>query len=330
VVAKDPHFRIDQAQDYWADTLDALKTRLARAAGRVGAALLRPRGLMDRDVRDALWRRGVAAQPAGFYSSLVNPSEVGASDEAQPFANLDLNPATQLRYLTDVFPRYQREYESIRLERPADWDMHPRFFRHNDAFEALDPLVYWGMIRTHRPERIVEIGSGFSTLLAAEAVRVNGGGSITAIDPYPREFIRRNDLAIDLRVGPVEDIGLELLLSLKANDIVFIDSSHVMRRGGDVVWFFLSVLPALRDGVIVHVHDVHFPFDYPRMLIVERNVYWTEQYLLHAYLLKNMSDEVLFASRFSAERFPHECRAAFPDVERLNGASFWMRVHKTT
>jgi predicted O-methyltransferase YrrM len=188
--------------------------------------------------------------------------------------------------------------------------------------------VYWAMIRAQRPARVVEIGSGFSTLLAAQAVRANGGGSVIAIDPYPREFIRRNDLGIDLRVAAAEQIAPGLLSSLESNDIVFIDSSHVVRRAGDVVWFFLSVLPALRDGVIVHVHDVHFPFDYPRTLILDRNVYWTEQYLLYAYLLKNMSDEVLFASRFSAERFPHECRAAFPDVERLNGASFWMRVHK--
>src|SRR4051812_45164773 len=175
---------------------------------------------MDRDVRDALWRRGVAAQPAGFYSSLVNPSEMGASDEAQPFANLDLNPATQLRYLTDVFPRYQSEYAAIPFDRPADWDTHPRFFRRNDAFQALDPLVYWAMIRAQRPARVVEIGSGFSTLLAAQAVRANGGGSVIAIDPYPREFIRRNDLGIDLRVAAAEQIAPGLLSSLESNDIV--------------------------------------------------------------------------------------------------------------
>jgi hypothetical protein len=326
-LAIDPHLHIDQPLGPLSRTLDVWKNRVAQAAGLLGATLLTPRALLDRQTRATLWRRGVAAQPAGFYSSLFDPRNIRLSDEAQPF-HLDLNADMQLHYLRDVFPRYQSEYAKIPLDQPRDWNTRPRFFRHNDAFLALDALVYWAMIRAHKPARVVEIGSGFSTLLAAEAVRVNGGGSVVAIDPYPREFIRRNDLGIDVRVAPAEHLASDLLLTLEPNDIVFIDSSHVVRRAGDVVWFFLSVLPALPEGVIVHVHDIHFPFDYPQTLMFDRNVYWTEQYLLHAYLLKNTSDEVLFASRFSAERFPETCRLAFPDIEQVHGASFWMRVHK--
>ena len=244
------------------------------------------------------------------------------------FPGLDLNDRGQLRYLKEIFPRYQDEYAAIPVVRPASWSTRPTFYLTNDAFQNIDALAYWAMIRSHRPKRIVELGSGFSTLLAAEAVSRNGGGRVTAIDPFPREFIERNGCGIDLIKRKAENTEPELLLSLEAGDMVFVDSSHVVRQGGDVNWFFLEILPQLRDGVLVHIHDIHFPFDYPSELISRRNVYWTEQYLLHCYLLKNSIDEVLFSSRYSAHVFPAETRAAFPCVEKLDGGSLWIRLHQ--
>jgi hypothetical protein len=118
----------------------------------------------------------------------------------------------------------------------------------------------------------------------------------------------------------------DALLSLQANVIVFVDSSHVVRQGGEVLWFFHDVLPRLAKGVLVHVHDIYFPFDYSIDLVSSRNVYWTEQYLLQSYLTKNKSDRVLFGSRFAAHTFPAQTRAAFPMVDKLDGGSFWLRV----
>jgi hypothetical protein len=303
------------------------KRRLARVMGSLAAELLTPSSLEDSGVRARLWRHGIGAQPKGFYSSLVDPADL--REVGQPIVmdhGLRLNADGQRRYLSDVFPKYRTEYAAIPVSRPLNWAASPRFYLGNDAFENVDALSYWGMIRFHQPNRIVEIGSGFSTLLAAEAVRQNGVGRVTAIDPFPREFVRRNDLGIELVIEPVEDVVPQLILSLNRGDIVFVDSSHVIRQHGDVTWFFLQILPRLRDGVLVHIHDVHFPFDYPLEFIKSRNVYWTEQYMLHAYLMKNYIDEVLFSSRYSSHVYPAETRAAFPTTAKVDGSSFWMRM----
>jgi hypothetical protein len=323
---RDPHRNVDRPGSELRRTGYAVKREVARYLGFVAAHVLTPSGLEHKDVRARLWRGGVAAQASGFYASLVDPSDVGEAPEAQDMPGVNLNPERQLDYVTARFPLYRDEYAALPLERPADWEATPRFFLGNDAFQDVDPLAYWGMIRLHRPATIVEIGSGFSTLLAAQAVRKNGSGRVVAVDPFPREFIRRNDLDIELVSRRVQDVDSELFRSLRTNDIVFVDSSHVVRRGGDVNWFFLNVLPHLAAGVLVHFHDIHFPFDYPFELIDRRNVYWTEQYLLHAYLLRNSVDEVLFATRYAAHHFPEQMAAAFPLAGQIDGASLWMRV----
>lgn len=323
----DPHARIDGPTTAVNRSLTSAKRRLARLLGLASARLLTPSALEFPEVRRAFWRHGVAAQSKGFYSSLVDPDDLVPSADAQECRGLDLNPAGHHHYLTQVFPRYRGEYVRLPVERPHDWGARPQFFRRNDAFQNLDALVYWSMIRAHRPARIVEIGSGFSTLLAMRAVQENGIGLVTAIDPYPREFIRRCEGQMTLIAAPAEHVALEVLRSLEPDDIVFVDSSHVVRQNGDVTWFFLKALPALRSGVLVHLHDIHLPFDYPIDLVRQRNVYWTEQYLLHAYLLHNTTDEVLFGSRYAAHLFPAETGAAFPGVDKLDGASFWLRIH---
>jgi Methyltransferase domain len=325
----DPHIGLDLPDSSSLGRMTAAaKRRFARFLGLAAAQLLTPTGLEDPDVRAKLWRKGIAAQPKGFYASLVDPTDLPPGNSAASLnPGLNLNRHGQLRYLKEIFPRYRDEYAGIPLDRPSSWSVHPRFFLRNDAFHNLDALAYWAMIRSHRPNRIVEVGSGFSTLLAAEAIGRNGTGRVTAVDPFPREFIQRNDLGIDIVKRRAEEVEADLFLSLRADDIVFVDSSHVVRQGGDVNWFFLKILPQLRDGVLVHIHDIHFPFDYSLEFVRQRNVYWTEQYLLHCYLLKNPIDEVLFSSRYSAHFFPDQTRAAFPLVEKMDGGSLWMRVH---
>jgi hypothetical protein len=324
----DPHALLDLPLRSGQPAFAIVKRRLARLLGLAAAELLTPTALEDPDVRAKLWRKSIAAQPKGFYASMVDPLDLrsaGASGYGYP--EINLNRGQQLRCLEQIFPRYQAECAGFPVERPEDWRTRPRFYTRNDAFQNIDALAYWAIIRFFKPARIVEVGSGFSTLLAGEAVRLNGCGRVTAIDPFPREFVRRSDLGIELIVEPAELTAPGVMMSLRSGDIVFVDSSHVIRQGGDVNWFFLDILPRLPDGVLVHIHDVHFPFDYPIEFVTNRNVYWTEQYLLHTYLAKNCVDEVLFSSRYSAHSLPEETRAAFPSSEKLDGSSFWMRVH---
>lgn len=117
-----------------------------------------------------------------------------------------------------------------------------------------------------KPRRIIEVGSGFSSLLMADVKARLGpqGPHITCIEPYPREFLRHPDLQIDqLIVEKVQNVKLDLFLSLKAGDILFIDSSHVIKTGSDVQYLYLEILPRIATGVLVHIHDIFSPPNTP-------------------------------------------------------------------
>jgi len=143
---------------------------------------------------------------------------------------------------------------------------------------------------------------------------------------------------------PVEDLDLELFRNLATNDVLFIDSSHVVKTGSDVVREYLEILPALPPGVLVHVHDIFLPWDYPRDMVVKNLCFWSEQYLLQAFLSFNSSFEVIWASSAMQASYPRALEAAFPywkdsyrrlpkferrfvptlDGRRVWPSSFWM------
>ncbi|MFC3079045.1 class I SAM-dependent methyltransferase [Phenylobacterium terrae] len=197
----------------------------------------------------------------------------------------------------------------------------------NAWFASLDAMALMHMLRAGNPALFLEIGSGFSTMFAREAVRRYGLRTrLVSIDPQPRAEI---DALCDETVRrPLEDCDLSIFDRLEAGDILFLDSSHRCFQGSDVTVFFLEILPRLKSGVIVHIHDVYLPDDYVSGHV--RRI-WNEQYLLGVLLLFGQGFEILFPSWFvtqdpelsqlAAERI---CKGALKDVS-LFGASFWMR-----
>jgi hypothetical protein len=153
------------------------------------------------------------------------------------------------------------------------------------------------MIRHLKPRRIVEVGSGFSTMVALHALEANRRddpayrGSLTAIEPYP--WFR--DERIELLSVPLESAPRALFDGLRENDILFIDSSHIIRPQGDVLLEYLEILPTLAPGVAVHIHDVFTPFDYPVLWVKKWQSFWNEQYLVEAFLTLNPHFEVVGA-----------------------------------
>ena len=123
----------------------------------------------------------------------------------------------------------------------------------------------------------------------------------------------------------VQDIDLEFFSQLESGDILFIDSSHTVKIGGDVNYLFLEVLPRLKPGVIVHVHDIFLPFEYRRDWVLDEFRFWTEQYLLQAFLTFNSEFEVLMANSYLNHYHQQELKAAFPGLPSWAGGSFWMR-----
>lgn len=258
--------------------------------------------------------RNEAAVEAG-----PNPRLDAVSEERRlSTAGVDFNDGGALALLRDVFPRYRAEYERFPHESPGDGG----FYLRNGYLEAVDAEVLYCFVRHFRPGRVIEVGSGFSTLVTRMAIEANGGGArLMSIDPQPRTAIRA---AIDEHVArPVETIEPAFFDQLGENDVLFIDSSHTVVGGGDVIYLFLEVLPRLRPGVLVHVHDIFLPYDYPRRWVAAGN---TEQYLLLAFLSFNREFEVMWPGAHVRGQHLRELMAAIPSctAETWPG-SFWMR-----
>jgi hypothetical protein len=190
----------------------------------------------------------------------------------------------------------------------------------NEYFAGFDAAMYYAIIRDARPARVIEIGSGMSTRIAALAIGRNRSeghdGELICIEPFPQARLTDHMPAVTLIERPVEQVALETFDALQANDILFIDSSHAVKFGGDVCREFLEILPRLKRDVWVHVHDIFFPRDYPASWLIDRRWAFNEQYLLEAFLSFNQS----FAVRASNHWLALEHRA---DAEALAAAAIW-------
>jgi predicted O-methyltransferase YrrM len=202
----------------------------------------------------------------------------------------------------------------------------------NGSFESGDAEFLYQLIRARKPRRIFEIGSGYSTLLAARAIRRNRQEMRgyecrhLCVEPFEAKWLEGLGIAV-LRKR-VEDVGIELFAELQADDLLFIDSSHIIRPQGDVVHEYLELLPILRPGVIVHVHDVFSPRDYPRQWVLDHMWLWNEQYLLEAFLTGNDSWRVIGALNLLHHRYFDELRRACPYLtrDREPGSFYIQRV----
>ncbi len=191
----------------------------------------------------------------------------------------------------------------------------------NGYFSGFDAAVYYSLIRHLKPQRIIEIGGGYSTQLAAKALR--GGGKLTCIEPYPE----RLNGDIDLIQKRVEEIDVDFFSCLEAGDILFIDSSHAVKFGSDVCYEFLQLLPRLAPGVWIHVHDIFFPHDYPAEWLIERRMALNEQYLLEAFLSFNEKFQVTLANYWLCLDHADEAARLWPNALSTNygASSLWMK-----
>ncbi len=309
-----------------------------------GSSLRRliPQPLMGRGLSRAPWRAafnlfqhiGIHVTPVHFYSPIpdtrVLPNSVWKQDRR--LIGIDLRPESQLTVL-DALRQFAPEYNSFPRSEPTADMANVNFFLENQAFESVDAEVLYSMVRYFKPRRIIEIGSGYSTLLMLSALRANQRdgihGVLESYDPYAAPFLVGVQDASALRLSscPVQDVALDEFSKLKDGDFLFIDSSHVLKVGSDVQYEYLEILPSLNPGVLVHVHDIFLPADYPRSWIIQQQKFWNEQYILQAFLTFNHEFEVLLAASYLHRHQPDALAAAFGSYDRLtvNPASFWMR-----
>jgi hypothetical protein len=273
-----------------------------------------------------LWERhGFHVTPVHFYQPIPDTQSLPDTLWNRPseLLGIDMNNAVQLDLLRHHFPEFRREYDQF----PAQPTGEPgRFYLNNGLFDGTDALVAYCMVRHFQPRLIIEVGSGFSSLVLGDAAVKNGSGSLLCIEPFPREFLRKGFPGLQSLIEKkVQDIGLDFFAQLESGDMLVIDSSHTVKIGGDVNYLFLEVLPRLKPGVIVHVHDIFLPFEYRRDWVLDEFRFWTEQYLLQAFLTFNSEFEVLMANSYLNHYQQEDLKATFANSPWWGGGSFWIR-----
>jgi hypothetical protein len=250
-------------------------------------------------------------------------------------AGIDTNDNVALNLMNDILPPYLAEFrERFPINGPVD---PAGFYLINGGYMAVDAHVYYGLIRHFKPRRIIEVGNGNSTLLAIAACAKNRGEGadthLISIDPYPWGLFSQPGSGLnEMIVKPIQEVPLSVFEKLEAGDIFFIDSSHVIRSGNDVHYEYLEILPRLKPGVLVHVHDISLPKPYPKVYY-DNHLYWNEQYLLQAFLAFNSAYEVVWPGNYMMETYPENMLERFPEIKIMRASypsseptAFWMRV----
>jgi hypothetical protein len=213
---------------------------------------------------------------------------------------------------------------------PTEPTGRPRdFYLDNGFYERVDAEMLYAMVRHLAPPHVVELGFGMSSLVIADARERNGDTAPSGhavFDPFPREDIAATLAgSAEIATLPATEIPLERFTALDAGDLLFVDTTHTVKLGGDVNRIVLDVLPVLAPGVIVHFHDIFLPWEYPPSFY-RRGFFWQEQYLLQAFLAFNDRFEVMLATHALDRMFPEEVGRLVPSAPaRVPPSSFWLR-----
>lgn len=210
-------------------------------------------------------------------------------------------------------------------------DIGLSFYYNNPSLGPGDAEYLYCMIRHFMPSRIIEIGSGYSTLMAQNAItdirqtKKDYQTEQICIEPYEMSWLEKTGVRVVRKL--VEEVQLDIFRALRENDILFIDSSHMVRPQGDVLFEFLEILPILQTGVIIHIHDIFSPKDYTRKHLVENVMFWNEQYILEAFLTCNDEFKIIGALNYLKNHYPAQMYAKLPVLEKNKDhvpGSFWM------
>ncbi len=278
-------------------------------------------------------KKGVRTQfPTGhFHSPVVDPGTVSDYLTQEILLRPDEIAGMQL----DVASMYALWLDNLDFVQTTPFGPTPtvenRYGYSGGPFPIGDGIALRMMIRNHRPKRIIEIGSGFSTACMLDSAKHAGlvDMSITCIDPNTarlRRMLRKEDHdRVEIIEAPVQAVDPAIVDILAPNDILFIDSTHVVKTGSDVHFEFFRLLPRLRAGVIVHFHDVMYPFEYPRKWVVEDNYSWNEAYFLRSFLMYNQAFSVVFWNSLFARYYSREVSNEFAPFLQNPGGSIWLK-----
>jgi len=230
-----------------------------------------------------------------YYEPLINPSHLlKPLNEDRKLPGIEINNQKQL----EILKKFKFQKELIEIPYTNNGNKF-KFAYSNLSFPSGDSEIYYSMLRLYKPKMIIEIGSGQSTLLALEAIKMNKienptyNCKLICIEPYEYNWLE--EIGVDVIRKRVETLNTDFFSCLEKDDFLFIDSSHVIRPQGDVTFEILDILPKINKGVLVHFHDIFTPKDYIEEWVFAQRL-WNEQYLLEAFLSCNNEFEIVLAS----------------------------------
>lgn len=273
---------------------------------------------------------GVEKIPAGhFYSPLLDLRLLPASGDLMPFDGVEYWEAVALR--PERMESYYRELCELFPAPHFPKEPTPgfRYFRDNIYYPFADAFTLSAVIRREKPRRIIEAGSGYSSAAMVDTILQMGAATeLTCIEPYPEvlhSIIPPGELKFThFLEQPLQEVPVTFFDQLEAQDILFIDSTHVAKIGSDVTFLLLRVLPRLKPGVLVHFHDIFYPFTYPISWVREGRA-WNESIFVRALLANNPQWEVVACNAYAGATFPEVFRDAVPGFLENTGGSLWLR-----
>jgi hypothetical protein len=278
-------------------------------------------------------RFGFHVLPVHYYSPV--PSMLTLRENVKRwykesnFEGINFDADGQLNLLNRI-KSYSHECNTMPLYESIEEDSF------GEGYGEVESHILHAMIRHYRPHTIVEVGSGVSTFFSAHALSMNKyrdsiDSKIICIEPYPWPKLKElgRNCSLEIINKPVQEVGLEFFKALQENDILFIDSTHIVKVDSDVNYLYLEVLPRLQKGVVIHIHDISFP--YPtfnsRMWMFGEHRFWTEQALVHAFLIYNSAFKVLLCSSYLHYKVPDALSLAFGiyDPKKHLPTSLWLQ-----
>ena len=277
--------------------------------------------------KSILKKVGIFPLTSNYYEPSFNFDNLKKNlSEKRNLPGINFNIENQIKNLKQL--DYKKELENLNLKNNSP---NFNFNIDNNFFEAGDAEIYYQMIRYHKPKKIIEIGSGQSSLIAMEAINNNKQidnfiTELTCIEPFENKWLEKNDIRVIRK--KVEEIDTDIFTDLNKSDILFIDSSHVIKPQGDIVKIFLEILPKLKSGVIIHIHDIFSPRDYLENWLKIENRFFNEQYLLEGMLDNSSRYKIMLSLNLLKYDFYKELKNVCPYLnDRSEPSSFYMTIN---
>ena len=273
----------------------------------------------------------ISYPPGHFYSPIVDVHEPHAIEAVRSRAGVShpAGVAIDPQKMTAMMTRLAEQHRHFSFPRHHQTDY--RFYFDNAFFGCHDASIFFSMLLEFKPRRVIEIGCGHSSRLLLDTNErfFDDAMELTFIDPCldtVPDLISGPETADSRRIcSPAQDIPLATFEQLSENDILFLDSSHISKTGSDVNYFVFEILPVLKPGVLVHIHDIFYAFEYLEEWVLKEKRSWNEAYLIHAFLQYNSAFEIVYWNNFAWHRLREVLARQMPLCLENEGGSIWLK-----